>query len=534
MFMMKRIFKIVALIIFFLYLTTGGAGAEEIEGTLDTGVQSGVGSMDGIIKSAPTASPSAGSYSSSQSITLTAGGSTAICYTSDGTTPACATPTTCTTGTKYTEIFSVTSTTTIKSIACYADDSSGSSSSDAYTITAGGGGGGGAAVSAPVTAAPETVVSSEEPLVLTSSQEGTLARSFTDNSEVAIEIPIGTVEAETTFNVEQAELVTYEAPLEIETVGATLVGNMVFEITATDVENAAVRSFSRAVTITITVPDLPEDTSNLGLYYYNEGTDSWGLIPGAQFDSVTGEVTFDTDHFTKFAIFEIAGTPYFLPVDLSLIGVEGILEKDLVKTDVSSAVYQILSGQRHIFPHLEVYLSWGYAKDFSTVKTITAADLEQYPEGDAVPFRDGSLFRGTTQSVHGKSASAVFYVEDGKLRAIQSAEIYQGLFNDSDWSLVTWVPDDLLDKFTYPLGEMVIRTDIHPNGCLVRYADSSAVYLIENGKKRPFTSWNAFVANGYEDRPILIIPDTEIYETTEVISALAESLTTPVFAAFSE
>jgi len=529
--MMKRIFKIVALIIFCLYLTTGVAGASEIEGTLDTGIQSGVGNMDGILKSAPTASPVADTYTSSQSVSLTASGSTAICYTIDSTTPACATSTTCTTGTKYTATFSVTSTTTIKSIACYADGSSGTSSSDTYTISSGGGGGGG---SMPVTPSADTTTSLGEPLVLTSAQEGTLTKTFTDNSEVEVEIPIGTIVNETTFSVAQEELISYEAPLEIETVGAILIGNMVFEITAVDAENVAVRSFSRAVTITITVSNLPEDTSNLGLYYYNEGTDNWGLIPDAQFDPATGEVTFATDHFTKFAIFEIVGTPYFLPVDLSRIGVEGILEKDLVKTDVSSAVYQILSGKRHIFPHLEVYRSWGYLEDFSTVKTITAAELEQYSEGDAVPFRDGSLFRGITQSVHGKSASAVFYVEDGKLRAVQSAEIYQDLFNDSDWSLVTWVPDDLLDKFTYPLGEMIITTDIHPNGCLVKYTDSAAIYLVENGKKRQFTSWNAFVSNGYKGRPILIIPDTEIYETTEVISALAESLTTPVFAAFSE
>jgi len=106
--------------------------------------------------------------------------------------------------------------------------------------------------------------------------------------------------------------------------------------------------------------------------------------------------------------------------------------------------------------------------------------------------------------------------------------------SDAQLYAPNYIPDDLLDKFTYPLGEMIITTDIHPNGCLVKYTDSAAIYLVENGKKRQFTSWNAFVSNGYKSRPILIIPDTEIYETTEVISALAESLTTPVFAAFSE
>jgi len=127
--MTKRIFKIVALIIFCLYLTTGVAGASEIEDTLTTGIQSGVGSMDGILKSAPTASPVAGSYTSSQSVSLTAAGSTAICYTTNSTTPVCSSSIACSTGSVYSSALSVSSTTTIKSIACYADSSSGDVSS---------------------------------------------------------------------------------------------------------------------------------------------------------------------------------------------------------------------------------------------------------------------------------------------------------------------------------------------------------------------------------------------------------------------
>jgi len=130
-------------------------------------------------------------------------------------------------------------------------------------------------------------------------------------------------------------------------------------------------------------------------------------------------------------------------------------EKDLVKYPGSNAVYQIWEGKRHVFPHSMVYHSWKYPKDFSTVKTISQKDLEKYPIGDPVRLRDGSLFRGTTKSVHGKNASAVFYVSNGKLRPIKSAKIYQALFNDPTWDLVMWAPDDLLSKFAYPLGAMI-------------------------------------------------------------------------------
>ena len=208
-----------------------------------------------------------------------------------------------------------------------------------------------------------------------------------------------------------------------------------------------------------------------------------------------------------------------------------IFEQDLVKTADSSATYLILNGQRHVFPHIAVYNSWNYPDDFSSVKTVSDSDLIDFPEGDAVPFRDGSMFRGTTTSLHGQSASAVFYVEDTILRPVQSGEIYQELFDDEDWDLVTWVPDDLLDKFEYPLGETVASVDTHPNGCLVKYTDSPAVYLVSNGELKPFASWVALVSNKYEGQKIFTMPITETYTIADPITILAETLTTPVIIA---
>ena len=93
------------------------------------------------------------------------------------------------------------------------------------------------------------------------------------------------------------------------------------------------------------------------------------------------------------------------------------------------------------------------------------------------------------------------------------------------------MPDDLLDKFAYTLGEIIASDDIHPNGSLIKYADSPAIYLVENGRKRQFNSWDIFVTNGYVGRPVFIIPNTEVYETAKVIHYVAESLTIPVVAA---
>lgn len=88
----------------------------------------------------PSDSPGAGTYSSSQSVTIadSYGGSTLyICYTTDGTAPWF-NGSTCGNGTHYTGAFNVTSTSTLKAIGCATNYSCSSLDSSLYTLNAGG------------------------------------------------------------------------------------------------------------------------------------------------------------------------------------------------------------------------------------------------------------------------------------------------------------------------------------------------------------------------------------------------------------
>lgn len=93
--------------------------------------------------SSPAASPTSGTYTASQSVTLSASGASSIRFTTDGSAPSC------TSGALYSSPISVGSSQTIKTVACYVEsDTSVSPSTVAsfpYTITisSGGGGGGG-------------------------------------------------------------------------------------------------------------------------------------------------------------------------------------------------------------------------------------------------------------------------------------------------------------------------------------------------------------------------------------------------------
>lgn len=87
------------------------------------------------VAATPTSSPAAGTYSSTQSVTLsTTSGGAIICYTTDGTNPKTDGATGCTTGTLYSGAISVASTTTIRAIAGGTGFTDSSILSATYTI----------------------------------------------------------------------------------------------------------------------------------------------------------------------------------------------------------------------------------------------------------------------------------------------------------------------------------------------------------------------------------------------------------------
>lgn len=203
-----------------------------------------------------------------------------------------------------------------------------------------------------------------------------------------------------------------------------------------------------------------------------------------------------------------------------------IADGDLVKTADSSAVYYIQGAYKRVFPHSNVYLSWGYPSNFSTVKTVSSSELAAYTDANAMPFRDGSLFRGTASSLGGKDATAVFYVENSVLRPVLSEQVYQALFKDLSWSKVTWVPDDLLTKFNYDMGSNLSSSSTHPNGVIFKYSGSDQIYVIEAGKKRAISA-AAFTANRYRAVDVLTLDAGEVYSDGSAVTGVESGLLTP-------
>jgi hypothetical protein len=144
-----------------LFAFSNLAFASETTGTLTTGISATNGStVNGVVIAPPTASPVAGSYTSAQSVGLTADGASNIHYTTDGTSP------TCSSGTLYSSSISVSSTLTIKAISCYPQSKTSTVATYAYTInipvvSSGGSGGGGGGGGGPIIQNTQTTLSAE-------------------------------------------------------------------------------------------------------------------------------------------------------------------------------------------------------------------------------------------------------------------------------------------------------------------------------------------------------------------------------------
>lgn len=343
--MMKK-YSILALILLgiasFVMVSAG-----EYEGTLGSpSINTGI---DGVSMSAPVFSPVAGTYHENQSVTLSAEASTAICY-SAGDAPTCNGPTTCATGTKYTGAISVTSTTTLKAVACYADGNAGPlSDAQTYTLTcaiatvtngtvsaypdcqitcnsgytvsgntcvrsSGGAGGGGIATT------PSMPTTTTGQVTATNLAGGKTTLTTTSNTTITVEVPIGGVNSDTIIKIEETEEGTIILGSPTPT-GYNIVGS--YTITAT-ANGVPVTSFSGTVTITITYTDAQVaglDLSTLKLYRWN-GT-SWVALP-TTIDTVNKTITATTTSFSKFAVMaRTATTPTtpttptgtFTPVD---------------------------------------------------------------------------------------------------------------------------------------------------------------------------------------------------------------------------
>lgn len=119
---------------------------------------------------------------------------------------------------------------------------------------------------------------------------------------------------------------------------------------------------------------------------------------------------------------------------------------DLIKGSLSSVYYVGIDGKRYVFPTEKVYFTW--YSDFSSVVTVTDAELATYPIGGNVTYRPG------TKMVKIMTDPRVYAVDaGGTLRWVETEDAATGIYG-SDWNTKI---DDISDAYfvNYNLGSSI-------------------------------------------------------------------------------
>jgi hypothetical protein len=148
------------------------------------------------------------------------------------------------------------------------------------------------------------------------------------------------------------------------------------------------------------------------------------------------------------------GAMILAPMAASAQGTVTVTDGDLIKAS-GATVYYLYNGKRLIFPTDKTYFSW--YKDFSTVKTISDAQLTSYPLLANVTYKPGVRLVKITTDPKTYAVDA-----GGTLRWVQNEAVAKLMFGN-DWAKQI---DDLPDPFfiNYKIGQPIVSpTDFNPN-----------------------------------------------------------------------
>ncbi|HNV97063.1 MAG TPA: hypothetical protein PKL13_01970 [bacterium] len=134
---------------------------------------------------------------------------------------------------------------------------------------------------------------------------------------------------------------------------------------------------------------------------------------------------------------------------------------------------------------------------------------------DVLSFRTKKLETNLKTGDIVKGSSNLVYIIQGSNKAwIENENIFKGL--GYRWSMIKETDDITLARYNDT--NSISNTKRHPDGSLIKYDDGPAVYLIENKKKRPFYTGEAFERAGYNWNDVITIDKKKwSYSTGETI-----------------
>ncbi len=157
-------------------------------------------------------------------------------------------------------------------------------------------------------------------------------------------------------------------------------------------------------------------------------------------------------------------------------------ENYLYQVKGENSVYTIRGGQRLGYSSLDLFKNRGGA--YTKLSEISSVQLEAYSTSDFSKFADGTLLKE-------KGSGVLYLIENGKVRRIWTTE------NEFLKLGFNQIPVEITSSElgNYPNGYAI---KYGPDGALLKNKFTKEIFLIENGRKRKFTSEVLFAKLGYK------------------------------------
>ncbi|MBI5071363.1 Ig-like domain-containing protein [Candidatus Falkowbacteria bacterium] len=258
----------------------------------------------------------------------------------------------------------------------------------------------------------------------------------------------------------------------IKTQGADWLGNAetIGQGTIVTVDQTATVSASAAAsTVSVTPAILPADGATRAFVTVLVKNLAGNALSGKTV-SLTSDRSTDNIRATKeltgadgLATFEVTGTAAGVSTLTAKVGVVTLDQKptltftavsfhagDLIKGTASTAVYYYASdGRRYIFPTAAIYSSW--FTGFSSIKTISDADLAAVPTSGNVTVRPGKLVQVVSMDTPWRVMDPKVYAvsRGGILHWVKTADAASTIFG-TDWEKkIVAVPEVFATNYNY-------------------------------------------------------------------------------------
>src|SRR3989344_310666 len=190
----------------------------------------------------------------------------------------------------------------------------------------------------------------------------------------------------------------------------------------------------------------------------------------------------------------------YTPIRLEAAGNYGAGSLLALQGVKGAAVYYIGSdGKKYVYPDAKTYMTW--YTNFDDVVRVSVTELDLYPDGGAVTYR-----AGTKLVKHENTAKTYALSSGGMLHWIPDEATAKSLYGN-DWA--KRIQDVIPGYFSSSYTASTDLSNKYPDGTLVSMGSNR--YYLEDGKKRPFASADAFEANNLMEANLIAVTDLSAY-----------------------